>query len=375
MYPSREPGTRTSNRNVDSTVVGGRAASSRLESSSSATPQDTRAARHMLGVTFFAACALGLTAAVFLQLILTMSRQSQVVATGRVSECEEGDPLACPSGSTCSGGTCVDIPTLDTCQVGDSCEVSGASCRCQAPLGCQANVCTANIPTVSCDDPVVHKVLAEVQKTCQGSWHNCPEDKLKDFILKSAEFDQVLAAFPGTMTVHFPGGRPYLSAAGDWPSEGELAHYRKQLSTPAVVKALNEAQDLLLIGRSSQGNNANEDLKYSYARVNMVTELLTSTATGPNESTALRGKIRQLLLGSKKVLQPDFFVKHYANRIVAWSEAAEINLRAKIAGIDSLSAKERKANLGTMNQVVFIVPIPCKLPVDGMIAGVTRDLP
>jgi hypothetical protein len=215
-------------------------------------------------------------------------------------------------------------------------------------------------------------VLVEVQKTCQGSWNNCPEDKLKDFVLNSADFDQVIAAVPGTMTVHFPGGRPFLSHGKDWPSDAELAHYRKQLSTPAVAKALSEAQDLLLIGRSSHSQNPEEDLRYSRARVNTVTELLTSSAPGPSESTALRGKFRQLMLGSRKVLQPDVFAKNYANRIVAWNEDIERYLRSKLVDVTKLSAKERKGILGMVNQVVFVVPIPCKLPVDGTIAGAVR---
>jgi len=323
----------------------------------------------MVAVMFSIACALSLTAAVFLQLIMVMSRQNQTIASGPRAECDEGDITGCPTGTTCAGGSCVAIPALETCQVGDSCEVSGAGCRCQAPLRCQANVCTADTTTASCDDPIVHRVLVEVQKTCQGSLQNCPEDKLKDFVIKSAEFDQVLAAFPGTMTVHFPSGRPVLADPSGWPSEDEEAHYRKQLSTPAVTRALRDAQDLLLIGRSSKSTNENLDLQFSKARVSMVTKLLTDVAASPDESTALRGKIRQMLLGGKKVLAPDFFLKHYANRIVAWSTGAEQNLRAKIADITQLSPKDRAAILGQMNQVVFIVPIPCKLPVEGAAAG------
>lgn len=370
---SREPGTRSSNRNADSTVVGRSASLARHEPASAGTPQDARASRHMLGVSFLVACALGLTAAIFFQLVLNMmGRQTQLAANGSRTECEEGEALGCPTGTTCSGGSCVAVPALDTCQVGDSCEMTGASCRCQAPLRCQANVCTADLITASCDDPIVHKVLVEVQKTCQGSWNTCPEDKLKDFVLSSADFDQVIAAFPGTMTIHFPSGRPFLAQGRDWPGDDERAYYRKQLSTPAVAKALGEAQDLLLIGRSSLGQSPDEDLRYSRARVNMVAELLTAAAPGPNESTALRGKFRQLMLGSRKVLQPAFFAKNYANRIVAWSADAEQYLRSKLVDLAKLSAKERRGILGMVNQVVFVVPIPCKLPVDGATAGATR---
>lgn len=363
--PSRESATQFASRNAESTLTGRSTAGTGARPEPSPSAQDTRSARLMLGVMLASAGALAFTGAVFLQLVLASIGQTKVAVTTVAAECREGDPMGCQSGQTCQGGTCVQVAAIDTCQVGDSCDMAGASCRCVEPLHCEANVCRADKRPASCDDPAVQRVLSGVFETCKGSWDRCPDDKLQDFALQSADFEAVLAAFPDTLTIHFPGGQPPIDITkGSWPDTDEVRnHYQAQLARPTVLKALREAQVLLLIGRSSQGGHEPDNLRYSRKRVDLVVEwLLKVAAPGPAESTELRGKLKRLLLGSRKVLEPDFFIKHYANRIIAWSTDAENNLRAKLADVTKLRGKDRQANINTMNQVVFIVPIPCQLP-------------
>ncbi len=361
MTSSREPGTHFSSRSAESTLAG-RSSSARAETNPSAS--ETRAARLMIGVMLASASALAFTGAVFLQVVAATLSESKATLTRPVAECVEGDPMSCQSGQTCQAGICVQVTTIDTCQVGDSCDVTGASCRCVEPLHCEANVCRADKKPASCEDAAVQRVLSGVFETCKGSWDSCPDDKLKDFALQSADFEDVLAAFPDTLTVHFPGGQPPIdSGKGPWPDTDEVRnHYQAQLSRPTVVKALREAQVLLIIGRSSQNGHEPDNLRYSRKRVDLVVDWVLKAAARPDESTELRGKLKRLLLGSRKVLEPDFFLKHYANRIIAWSADAEDNLRGKLANLPNLRGKDRSSTLNTMNQVVFIVPIPCQLP-------------
>ncbi len=347
------------------TLAARSAAASGTRAEPTPSAQETRAARLMIGVMLASASALAFTGAVFLQLVMISISQSKPPIPSIAPGCREGDPSGCQSGQTCQGGTCVQVAAIDTCQVGDSCDMDGASCRCVAPLHCEAQVCRADKKPTSCDDPAVQRVLSGVVETCKGSWDSCPDDKLQDFALKSADFEEVLAAFPDTLTVHFPGGQPPMdSGKGPWPDTAEVRnHYQGQLARPAVAKALREAKVLLIIGRSSQGGHEQDNLRYSRKRVDLVVDwMLKAAASGPAESTELRGKLKRLLLGSRKILEPGFFLKHYANRIIYWSPDAEDNLRSNLAKLSSLSGKNHQDTVNTMNQVVFIVPIPCQLP-------------
>lgn len=363
MPPPREPGTQSSIRSVDATLVGRGGLTIRRDPAG--TPQDARASRHMVGVMLAIACTLGLTAAVFLQMMLTLF-ESHKGGGPPPPECVEGESEDCPANYTCVGSSCVAIQTEDSCQVGDSCEGSEAGCRCLPPLTCQNQVCTADVPSAACDLPSVQKLLTEVYKTC-GNIHNCPEDQLKDFIVKSEDFDQIVTAFPGTITVHFPSGTPSIDGKRNWPSDSQKKHYLEMLSAPHVVAAIRDAHDVLLIGRSSPSKNPDEDVQYSKIRISTVTEWLANTASGPSASAAIREKIRTTILGSKKVLQPEFFIKHYANRIVAWSKDAEDNLRTKLPIFANLSKQEKQGIRGQINQVVFIIPISCKAPDAGAV--------
>lgn len=361
----REPGTQSSIRSIDATLVGRGSSATRREPTG--TPQDARASRHMVGVMLAIACTLALTVTVFLQMILTLFAEARGGGgTPPAAECVEGEAEDCPENYTCVGSSCVAIQAIDSCQVGDSCEGDQASCRCLPPLTCQNQVCAADIPPAACDLPAVQKLLSQVYKTC-GNIHNCPEDQLKDFIVRSEDFDQIVTAFPGTVTVHFPGSTPSIDGKRDWPSDAENKHYLEMLATPHVAAAIRDAQDVLLIGRSSASRKPDEDLRYSKARIDKVTEWLANTASGATASAALRAKIRTTILGSKKVLQPEFFIKHYANRIVAWSKIAEDNLRTKLPIFATLSPSDKKGLRGQINQVVFIIPISCTAPEAGAV--------
>lgn len=362
MSPLREPGTQSSIRSPDATLVGRGGSAIRRDSA----PHEARAARHMVGVMLAIAATLALTATAFLQMVVTLIDTRTPPPGTQAAECVEGDPEGCPADYTCMGSNCVPVPALDTCQVGDSCDTSGASCRCLPPLTCQDQVCSADLPTPACELPAVQKLLAEVYKTC-GNIQNCPEDKLEDFIVKSADFDQIVTAFPGTITVHFPSGAPSIDGKREWPSAEQRNHYITMLSAPHVAAAIRDAQDVLLIGRSSPTTNVNQDLDYSRKRIAKVTEWLVSAAGSPSASTAIRAKLRTTILGGKKVLQPDFFIKHYANRIIAWDEVAEANLRAKLPGFANLGARVKNDLRGQINQVVFIIPISCKAPDAGVV--------
>lgn len=330
--------------------------------------EELREARHLLGVTAAAGLTFGLVALVFFELLawsLNRGQRVDVVAReDRAGECREEDPSSCPSGHVCRGGACVTSTVADlTCQDGDTCEAPGATCTCQSPMKCVDQTCEAEAgPPPVCSNLDIQELLGAISQQCKGDFMGCPDTELEKFVLPSKTFDQVLAKFPETITVHFPSGYPSVQGGSDWPTAEVSAYYREHIASPRTMKALREAKHVLLIARSSKGGSDRENLKYSRVRSQVVLSKLLEAAASQEERERLEAKFKYLALGSRKVLTATLFRKSYQNRMYAWSVDEEKLLRTQVASYQTLAWAEKNRVDNLLNQVVIIVPIPCDLP-------------
>lgn len=335
--------------------------------SAASASEDARSGRFLLGVTLATGTTLGLMGVVLLQLIVALVNERrapmEVVERGGGAMCKEGSSHDCDVGEVCRSGRCVKARQAKKCQVGDPCGGEDG-CTCAAPLRCEDNVCQAPAKVAAaCDDEAVQRVLRGIAETCKNDLDSCPDQKLEEFAIESKDFDTVLAKFPNTLTVHFPDNQPSTQRGqGPWPVDPERAYYRAQLGQPYVAAALKEAEEIIVVGRSSEGGLETENYKYSQRRTDVVVDLLVANVTRQSEQKALRGKIKRLLLGSRKTLDLDFFNRNYANRMIAWSPEEEETLRANVADAANLRGNERRKTVRLINQVAFVVPLPCKLP-------------
>lgn len=339
-----------------------------LPREASVSHHDTRATRLLLGVTLTTGGTLGFLGVVLLQLIAALNTPPPMVGAGEGRGaigpmCQDGSDQGCDEGEICLGGRCVLAKKADECQLGDACGTAAAMCTCGGELRCVDHVCQApERATATCDDATVAEVLKGIAESCDGDLGTCDADKLGNFAVESKDFDAVLAKFPSTITVHFPDKSPPLESRRVWPVDPMQAHYRSRLAHRFVVEALAKAEDVLLIGRSSEGGQVSENYEYSRLRVEAVKDLLMANVRTQDEQKVLLGKIHKLLLSNRRVLAADFFSKHYTNRLIAWSREVEETLRANIAGYDALRGRGRAWTNRILNQVVFVVPLPCKLP-------------
>lgn len=330
--------------------------------------QEARTTRLLLGVTLTTGATLGFLGVVLLQLIVALvtapGPKPEPTKTGG-PQCHDGVDGECGDDEVCLGGRCIAARRAPACQIGDPCEVADAKCSCGGDLRCVEHECRAPAPSSSatCDDAAVAEVLKGIADTCNGDLGTCDADKLEKFAVESRHFDAVLAKFPTTITVHFPDKSPPPSGGpAVWPVDAMRAHYQARLSHRFVAEALAKAEDILLIGRSSEGGQAQENYEYSRLRVEVVKDLLLDNTRSQSEQKALLGKIHKVLLSNHRVIEPDFFRKHFTNRLIGWSSPAEETLRANIAEYDALQGRARVWTNRIMNQVVFVVPLPCKLP-------------
>lgn len=338
-------------------------------SSGQPTPRDasdTRDVRLLLGVTLTSGVTLAFLGVVLLQIVVALAVPQTSRGGTEASprpECHDGVDSECDEGQVCAAGRCVAAVRAQACQVGDACEVDGAVCTCEGELRCVEQKCVApEIAPGTCHEPEVADLLKGIAETCDGDLGTCDADKLEKFAVDSTNFDAVMAKFPTTITVHFPDKSPPLTGGRKWPSGAQREYYRSRLGHPFVAAALAKAEDILLIGRSSEGGHEEENYQYSRLRVEVVRDLLMENVGSQSEHRALAGKLQKVLLSNRRVIEPDFFRKHFTNRLIAWSSDAEALLRVNIHEFETLRGRTRPWTNRIMNQVVFVVPLPCKLP-------------
>lgn len=324
--------------------------------------EELRSTRLLVGITSLSGLTLAFISAVAFQVLVQFIRVPPG-ADSVVKQCYEGDPLGCEVGYVCQGGQCVPAAKIEACQQGDPCGVGAGGCTCEAPMRCEDQVCRAEASSPMCESEAISRMLSVLAETCKGDWDSCPEGELQKFALHSSDFDEVLTAFGSAVTVHFPAGKPAIRPGDPWPSAAIEKHYIERLGNPQTREALQDAEVVVLIARSSRGGNERENSMYSRARNNLVTEMVLKASTRtPGERDAMRGKLKRLILNSHKILEPQFLLKHYESRMVAWSPEDEATLRANVRKHQELRGAGRTWTLNTLNQVVFVVPIPCKLP-------------
>lgn len=317
----------------------------------------------LLVMTLVLSATLGMLGVVLLQLIAALVTPPPPIASLAAPECVEGNQNECEAGEICEAGRCVAAQEERSCQLGDRCgDESG--CTCAAGLACADGECRPpQSGAMSCDSPKIQEFLRGISAVCNGEFDTCLAADLEQFAVTSEIFDEVLAMFPSTITVHYPDNSPPVAGTTWPPIKSEMRrHYRERLAHPYVAKALASAKDVLLIGRSSEGGSDAENYDFSRRRLTSVVDMLLENAGGQTERTALQGKIRRVLLSNRRLIEPDFFHKHFTNRLIAWSGADEGTLRARIAGFDKLRGRPHSWTNRVMNQVVFVVPLPCPLP-------------
>lgn len=282
-----------------------------------------------------------------------------------VPECEEGElPSSCPDGESCQGGTCV-APTAPTrCERGAMCD---DSCSCESPLACsERNVCTLpNDPGV-CDDRSVLKFLTLLKEKC-GDAKKCETKDIDKYVLAFEDFLTLMMQFPSTMAVHFPDNKPSPAALKRWPSNEESKHYINRIREN--LDELKAADRIIMVGLASRGRkqkdpNANKEitLQRLLTTQNWIYRAATS-ALELKEAEAIEAKTMFIQLGDQRSIDARFYGSQYGNRPIGWDSGVETQLRSLVENGDQTGEPaELRWRDRTLNQVVFIIPIPCKLP-------------
>ncbi len=326
-----------------------------------AAPGELRTARLLVVITAAIGLTFAIIAVVGFQLIIHIFHRPPGVAP---LECDNDD-IPCPDGQLCQAGRCRAIPTESVCDPGDPCGPKG-ECECVDPMLCEAGVCTApadggdTSPVDVCATPAIQKALAQLDKECQGDLGHCGPGALIKFAMKYKGFDDLISAFPGTITLHFDAGKPPLEGDKSWPDAKTRAYYVDRLRRSATL--LRDAKFVFIIARSSPHGNQRRNGLFAQQRSIRAKELLFAALDLPTDKRdAFAGRFREFILGPKRRLDRDMFAQRYSNRFVTWDKASRDLLLKLLKKTDTLSEDDAQWLDDTINQVVLIVPVPCDL--------------
>jgi hypothetical protein len=335
------------------------------------TPQDllehrqrrtVRDARLVTALTVLSAVIAAFCLVLALQ-VSQYSRHAAAQPPAPPEECREGEaPSRCPAGEFCQAGVCTTPGSSARCEPGALC----ASCDCDAPLTCDPQgICGLPRAAGVCSDADVLSFLKLLQEKC-GNVRNCESKDLDKHAIAYPDFLELIGRFPDTLAIHFPDGQPGPSADPAWPSTAESEHYINRLRT-ALVEL--EGRRAHRPGRARQPRPPHSRSRGQQGDHPPPPDLrpephlprCRSRVSAPR-ADALEGKISIIQVGDKRSLDARQYAGQYGNRPITWSAEAERQLRFlveegdAVGTLDDIRWRDR-----TLNQVVFVVPIPCKI--------------
>jgi len=331
--------------------------------------------RKLVVLLVLLALAFALIGIVLFKLLIYAIRGS-VASSGPIkppAECSEGaDPDGCSAGFICRSRFCVeDVYDDPTKQAGDACGAAD-NAPCKTGLQCLDGRCVAPPPALDvCEQLAVIKALANLRAKCAGDIDVCPKSDLKNYAIDNPDFDQLMSEFPGTVTMHFPTGAPPLSQRDPpWPTPTVRKYYLGKLA--AAMPALRNARHVFIISRSSAGGDARRNDAFAQQRSTLTKTLILEALSASGDSDVLvrdtmRGKFADFMLGPQKQIDADLFRSRYANRAITWSEKSQRMLGDLVAKETAtpITPEEDGWRDRVINQVVFVVPVPCDLKREG----------
>ncbi len=312
--------------------------------------------RKLIAVSSLSAITLAFVMVLLFKLIgslMSVPIVGEVVPTAECSELHD----ECGAGMVCQSGTCVTIAQPTRCRVGDPCT---RECEPGTDLMC-SNEIYVRVPWNQdevCRDQDVVDFLAVLDQKCR-SVTSCTSKQFSELALGVRDLHKLLSRFHDLTSMHFPPGKP----SGDsWPSKEVTAHYVSRLR--GHVQAYKEANAIFLVATASRGRKAQND-RVSYARTQPALDFMKLAATAEGlkstEWDEIRAKTRIAQIGNQLPIDYHLYNAQFSATTVAWSQKHEDQLLGLLDKGDKISVKNERWRNKTINQTVFIVPVPCEV--------------
>lgn len=293
-------------------------------------------------------------------------------------EAECGPLRACPEERmSCYLGDCYPIPdgnekkVLAKCEIGAACP--NTECACRAPLKCNLEAGRCEAPDDICLLSDVQQAVDRLYAQCAGrktgaDVETCPPGELKDYVMNDPAFDDLIRSFPGVFTVHFDYAQPPEDRGSQqtrWLGQFE-PYYATQFE--GHRPALDEAKVTFIVGRASWGKRASTrektiNQRYALRRASVTQAMIKKIY----DKAGLDGDKFVAASAIFSVIDPGraheigtFLERYSANRIITWDKQAFERIQRATQEQHEASAEDYQWAQNTLNQVVVVVPIPCK---------------
>lgn len=267
----------------------------------------------------------------------------------------------CPAGMMCLGETCRVERRIKHCRDGEPV----GECICAPPFSANhRNLCVEKPeppPREICKDPDIRDALLRIESECKKrkkTIHTCTPQDIDEFLMDQKQFQQVIAAFPGRVSLHFPNNMPKNLEDKTWASERVIANYKAELEP--FRESFEDAKMFFLVARTSAAGSSDTNYKIALARIDFVNILLEEMLEiQKGQETPV---FRHFNLGEAvREMLPPFFSQFYTGKFITWKPQTTANMKVWLEGYESLGRGYKKGLKGLVNRVVYIIPIPCEL--------------
>lgn len=281
------------------------------------------------------------------------------VAEQRSRRCEPArlDEEVCPAGEHCIAGECKVLRREVRREAGEAC---GGS-LCSPGLECFRGVCVEpeDLPVVPdvCRPEAVRAAVTYLRSQCATrmgapttSLRDCTAEAWHAFSATDPQFENQLAALPGTFSVHFERDKP--DPALRWPGLEVRAEYRRQLAEHRA--ALVTADQVLVIGRASVEGDLERNRALAERRAALTEELLSLELADALPQTRRWG------LAHEHALAPERFKLDVRAPPVAWARGEAQRLgEALQRDLRAVPRETWQWVQSTINRVALVVPLYC----------------
>lgn len=234
-----------------------------------------------------------------------------------------------------------------------------AECEANAELRCLDGLWAKPRGIEKCAESDTDDLIVKVKESCGD--RSCKAADFKQLVLSDQNFGEIVNRFGSTHIIHFDKGTPPRDF-GHWSGTDspERQHYIFRLRN--ALRDLRLAETILLIGTASPDRRAHANDDITYRRVGVAQDFVTRITEDVDILDDLSDKLRLVQLGDARQISASEYAELLKNNgtMIAWSDEAEARLSRAIEAGDDLSAAERDFRDNTINQAVFVIPIPCK---------------
>lgn len=286
-------------------------------------------------------------------------------------ECEGGGD--CSEGYYCSKRVCIADTSADevlvrkpACRAGNPCPSEGCELPEDSDLQCIEGHYSRIVGAEVCRKKEALDFIQKTVRKC-GNAKACTAAQLKEVVISTGDFDALLRQFDTVFAIHFDYGHPRKwEVKGRSPKWNKTrAHYIDNVRP--LIPMLAKAEVVILVATASStgvddtGKNGVMALRRLLEARSVIEEAAKATEGAGSSSTDKLPIIKDANLSDGWPLNGDRYSLLSLKRSILWDTKDEERFLRVIDSRGHAPTEQREWVEETINQAVFVIPIPCRV--------------